>query len=79
MMGPMTYGMYGGGMWMFFHFLFWLLVVIGVILLIVWIVRQTSGREGGRGGETALDILKKRYAKGEISKEEYEKMKDDLS
>jgi len=75
----MMYGLYGGGMWMFFHFLFWLLVVIGVILLIVWVVRQTSGREGGRGGETALDILKKRYARGEISKEEYERMKDDLS
>lgn len=80
MMGnQMMYGLYGGGMWMFFHFLFWLLVVIGVILLIVWVVRQTSGREGGRGGETALDILKKRYARGEISKEEYERMKDDLS
>jgi len=75
----MMYGLYGGGMWMFFHFLFWLLVVIGVILLIVWAVRRTSRQEHRWDEETALDILKKRYARGEINKEEYETMKKDLS
>jgi putative membrane protein len=79
MMGPMMNGPYGGGMWMFFHFIFWTMVVIGVILLIVWIVRQTGRRTGGHAEETALDILKKRYARGEITKEEYEKVKKDIS
>lgn len=79
MMGPMMYGQYGGGMWMFFQLLFWILVVVGIVLLIVWLVRQPGRYERGRGEESALDILKKRYARGEINKEEYERMKKDLS
>ncbi len=79
MMGAMMYGPAGGGMWMFFHFLFWTLVVIGVILLIVWVVRQTGKVTSGHAEESALDILKKRYARGEITKEEYDKVKKDIS
>jgi putative membrane protein len=80
MMGNgMMYGPYGGGMWMFFHFFFWTLIIIGVILLIVWVVRQTGRRAGGHAEETALDILQKRYARGEITKEEFEKVKKDIS
>lgn len=45
MMGPMMYGPYGGGMWMFFYFLFWILIVIGIVLLIVWIVKQAGRHE----------------------------------
>lgn len=75
MMGPMMYGPYGA--WMFFHF-FWILVVIGIILLIVWIVRQPGRQESAHREELPLDILKKRYARGEISKEEFERMKKDI-
>ena len=79
MMGnQMMYGPHGGGVWMFFNFIFWILVVIGMILLIVWVVRQFSGHERGRGDETALDILKKRYVRGEISDEEFERMKKNI-
>lgn len=61
--------------------LFW----IGAILLIVWAVRGFGGMGGGcgmhdhgRSSKTALDILKERYAKGEIDKSEYEAKRKDI-
>ncbi len=69
--------------WIFplFMPIFWI-VMIGLCLYFIF-GRNRSGRtwETGRGFEdgTALDILKKRYAKGEISKEEFEQMKRDIS
>jgi putative membrane protein len=55
----------------------WLLI-IGVI---VWVIFQFKGNNHGqyrKDNESSLDILKKRYANGEISKEEFERMKKDL-
>ncbi len=64
---------FGGGLFMI---LFWILVIIGVVFLIRLVMRGT--KEDGKP-ETALDVLKKRYAKGEISKEEFEEKKKDIS
>jgi putative membrane protein len=59
------------------------LLWIGLIILIVWVVMKvikssSNGTGGGESGKEALDIVKKRYAKGEISKEEFEQIKKDL-
>jgi putative membrane protein len=61
--------------------LFWGLVLVGVVAL-VWLTlgrgRERLGVRGSGPEESALDLLKKRYARGEISREEYERMKREL-
>jgi len=69
--GMMDGNWYGGGP--LFMIVFWILVVV----LIVFLINQTVGK-GKEAGESALEMLKKRYAKGEISKEEFEAKKKDL-
>ncbi len=69
------YGMMGGGFWIL-GLIFWILVIIGLILLIKYL---WEGRGAKRIEESALEVLKKRYARGEISKEEFEEKKKDLT
>jgi putative membrane protein len=73
-------GMTGDGMgiWMLFSLVFWILVLVGIVLLVVWVVQKAVGGGAGRTERSALEILKKRYARGEISKEEFEEKKRDL-
>jgi len=63
-------GWLGGGIMML---LFWAVI----IYFIVWLVR--SNKVDGTDGNKSLDILKERYAKGEIDKKEFEEKKKDLS
>ncbi|HEX2865829.1 MAG TPA: SHOCT domain-containing protein [Ignavibacteriales bacterium] len=67
------------GWWMMAGPLFWI-VVIGVIVYAI--LNRSRHYPGGPGlphqEETPLDILKKRYAKGEITRDQYEQMKKDL-
>lgn len=64
--------MFGGFMW-----IFWLAVIVAIFLLIRWLVRS-SGPGVQPPKESAMEVLKKRYASGEISKEEFEQKKKDL-
>lgn len=76
----MAYGAGLGGAFLLFGWLimivFWIIVILGAIALIKWLIREVRGETGEAG--RAQDILKERYAKGEISKEEFEAKKKDL-
>ncbi len=65
------YGFFGWG----FMILFWILVLFGIVYLMRLISEKN---ETGKEEKSAMDILKERYAKGEINKEEFEEKKKDL-
>jgi putative membrane protein len=66
----------GGGMGL--GFIFWLLILAGLVAVATWFVRgMPQGRGGGRS--PGLDALEERYAKGEIGREEYLQKKRDLT
>jgi putative membrane protein len=74
----MFHDMFMSNIW--FGWFMWVLI-IGLIFVLIW----TNTREKDKylpfdqKEETALDILKKRYAKGELTKEQFEQMKKDLN
>jgi putative membrane protein len=76
MMGPGMMGGFGWGWLPLLVIVFWGLVIWGIVAA----VRSASGlgRCGTSTTESALEVLKRRYAQGEIKKKEYEEKKRDL-
>jgi len=88
------YGMMGGGMMNMmmgnnmmgnypayygynnFWDILWLIFLIGVIVLIIWLIYKFTKK--GKESETPINILQKRYAKGEINKKQIDEMKKEL-
>ena len=69
----MGYGGYGGMfMWLI------LIVVLAVVIYFVINRGKTTGKLINPTGESPTEILKKRYAKGEIKKEEFDKLKKEI-
>ena len=76
----MMWGSWGMGM-MLMMLLFWAVLIVALIFFIRWLV--TAGPRGQQpvarqDAESALDILQKRYARGEISKAEFQDMRQEL-
>lgn len=71
------YGMPGGyGFGGLFMIVWWVLIIIGIVMLVKWLANS----KGLRGGNSkALDTLNERYARGEIDEQDYKQRKSDLS
>jgi putative membrane protein len=75
-MGPGMMGWgYGGWFMGIINIIFWVVVIIGVFYLIKYL--SSSSKQSGQptGTDSALDILRERYARGEINREEFEEKK----
>ena len=70
-------GMWGGFMWM------WIFPLIFLIVLLILFFRRGGSPMGGNHDvhgkeESARELLDRRYARGEITREEYQQMKNDF-
>ena len=72
----MGWWMVFGGVWMI---LFWAAVIGLVVWLVIRLTRRGGTSDRGDGRRTPLEIARERYAKGEISREEFEQIRKDLS
>ena len=63
---------FGGFMW-----LFWLLIIVAIIVIIISALRSNSGKSNNNE-DSPLEILKRRYARGEIDEEEYTRQRKQI-
>lgn len=73
-------GMMGGMGWLgvIVMIVFWVLVLVGLFLFIKWLLLKNRSTGDSSSTPPALEILKERYARGEIDKKEFEEKKKDL-
>ncbi len=75
--GPMMGYGYGSGWWgWIMMILFWALIVFGVFALVKWLRHGYEGYH--HHAHSALNVLKERYARGEIDRKEFEEKRKDL-
>ncbi len=74
--GMMGYGYMGyGGWWWVLGLLFWLLAFAALVLIVMWLYKQVFR---GGGGASASELLRRRYASGELTKKQFDEMRKDI-
>ena len=82
MIGGGMMGMHGFGMGLFggwIGLIFNLAILIGIVFLIVWAVKRFTSSTNSPTLQTPREILQSRYARGEITREQYQQMLSDLA
>lgn len=68
-----------GWLGMIFMMAFWVLIIVGLVFLIRWLIQtSTSKKNDEHTGSRAIEILKERYARGEIDEAEFESKRKDI-
>ena len=70
-------------MWPYMGSMGWWMVLwwgfgLVVLALFVWLIAKTAGGSSMRGDDTPEQILKRRYARGEINRDEYQERLNDV-
>jgi putative membrane protein len=68
-----------GGWWMIFGILVMIIFWGGIVALIVWAVRRSTRGYCAAERRDPLDFAKERYARGEITRDQFEQIKKDLT
>jgi putative membrane protein len=68
-------GLFGGLIGLLFN----LAILIGIVVLIVWAVKRFTNGSPTQNAQTPREILQARYAGGEITREQYQQILQDLS
>jgi putative membrane protein len=77
-MGHGIYGIgMGGGLGLLSVLFFWVAIIVAIILSMKWFASQGQAQRKSSSG-SAIEIIEKRYASGEISEKEFKKMKQNL-
>lgn len=73
---------FGGWLFVILSILFYAAVFVGILVFIIWAIRQMgsggTAQKAMKDESTSEEILKARYARGEITREEYLAIRDDL-
>jgi putative membrane protein len=67
-------GLFGGWIGLILN----LAIIIGIVFLVVWAVKRFTGGTNSPTAQTPREILQTRYARGEITREQYQQMLNDL-
>lgn len=80
--GGMMHGFGFGGMGLFGGWIGLLLnlaILVGIVILVIWAVKRFTSGSVSSGGQTPREIVQARYARGEITRDQYQQMLSDLS